>query len=75
MNSDTEGFLIAGACLQQALFARLIALRVLSPEDMPTIVGDAEEWLAGMKPELMSPEAREFARRALQMAGKINLRR
>jgi hypothetical protein len=68
--SDTEGMFVATTCLVQALIAKLVASKALSPSKVAD-VGDAEEFLAGLKPELMSADAREYARKTLQRFGKI----
>ena len=70
--SDTEGMFVATTCLVQALIAKLVASKALSPSEVAELVGDAEEFLAGLKPELMSADAREYSRKTLQRFGKIS---
>jgi hypothetical protein len=71
MNSNAEGMCIASVCLLNGLVGFLISKQLIHPSDVATITGDAEEMLAGLKPELMSADAREYARRILQEGGKI----
>lgn len=62
---------LTATCLLHALIGVLIGKGVLSPSDAAEIADDAEEFLAGLNPGLMSPEAREHARAALQQGGSI----
>ncbi len=71
MNSDMEGVSIASSCLIYSLIGFLIQKEIIAPSDVGNIVGDAEECLAGLKPEIMSPSAREYAKETLQKFGKI----
>ena len=66
MNDNTEGMLIASSCLLQALIAKLIEKKRLSPTDVTSLVGEAEEFLAGLSPSLMTPDARDYARDVVQ---------
>ncbi len=40
---------------------------------MMGLTGDAEEFLAGLDPALMSPSARNYAKTVLQRMGKMSL--
>jgi hypothetical protein len=71
MNTTTEGMLISSHCILHALIAKLVEKKRLSPEDITSAIGDAEEFLAGLTPDLMSSGAREHARVVLQSFGKI----
>ena len=71
MNDNTEGMLIASSCLLQALIAKLIEKKRLSPADVTSLVGEAEEFLAGLSPSLMTPGARDYARDTVQKMAQI----
>jgi hypothetical protein len=71
MTDDTEGMLIAHSCLLQALISALIARKILPPGEVTSLVGEAEEFLAGLLPQLMTPNARDYARRVLQAMGQV----
>ena len=71
VTDDTEGLLIANACLVQGLIAALISKKALSPAEVTSLVGEAEGYFAGLSPSLMTPRARGYARDALQAMGKI----
>jgi hypothetical protein len=71
MNEKTEGMLVASHCILHALIAKLVDTGNLTQQQMSSAVGDAEEFLAGLTPELMSRGAREYAKVVLQTAGKI----
>ena len=72
MNDDTEGLLVAHVCLLQALIHSLAARGDLSPAEVLSIASEAEAYLAGLLPDLMTPGARDYARRILQQIGKIS---
>jgi len=72
MTDDTEGMAVAHVCLLQGLLKALITRQILTPSDIISMVGDAEEYLAGLSPTLMTPGARDYARRVLQAMGKIS---
>ena len=71
MTDDTEALLVANACMLHALIARLIEKDILSPEEVGATMVDAEAYLAGLPPALMTPVARDRARRILQQSEKI----
>jgi hypothetical protein len=62
---------LAATCLIQATIHSLIEKNLLTPSDAAEILGNAEEYLAGINPDLMSSDGREFARVLLQQWGKI----
>lgn len=72
MNANTEGMLVASHCMLIALLAKLAEAEVLKPKQILDLVGDAEEILAGLTPNLMSPQARDYANVVLQQTGKIS---
>ncbi len=72
MNTDTEGMLLASHCMLISLVAKLVAASVLKPAEILDAVGDAEGYLAGLSPALMTPEARAYAKTVLQKMGKIS---
>ncbi len=65
-NPDTEGMLIAGHCLLTALIPLLVSRGVLARDDLQPLAGEALECLAALKPVLMTPQARNYARNVLQ---------
>ena len=65
-NPDTEGMLIAGHCLLTALIPLLVTRGLLQRDDLQPLAGEALECLAALKPVLMSPPARTYARNVLQ---------
>jgi len=65
-NPDTEGMLIAGHCLLTALIPLLVTRGVLARDDLQPLAGEALECLAALKPVLMTPQARNYARNVLQ---------
>ena len=60
MTDDTEALLVANACMLHALIARLIEKDILSPEEVGATMVDAEAYLAGLPPALMTPAARQI---------------
>jgi hypothetical protein len=56
MNTGGEGMSVATTCLMQGLIAKLIAKEVIVPSDVADLVGEAEEYLAGLRPDMMSPD-------------------
>jgi hypothetical protein len=71
VNTDAEGMFVATTCLVHALFSALADRAVLSPSEIGHVVGNAEEYLAGLRPEMMSADGREYARKVLQEFGQI----
>ncbi len=53
------------------LISALIARKILTPGEVTSLVGEAEEFLAGLSPQLMTPNARDYARRVLQAMGQV----
>jgi hypothetical protein len=72
MNTDTEGMLVASHCMLVTLMAKLVETQVLKPAQILDAAGDAEGYLAGLSPPLMSPAARTYAKVVLQKMGKIS---
>jgi hypothetical protein len=72
MNVETEGMLIASHCMLFTLIAKLQAAGILTSDQILDAVGDAEEYLAGLSPALMSEGARERAKVVLQQIGQIS---
>ena len=68
MTSGLEGALLSGHCLFHAMMQTLINKNVLSTDDIKDIVSDAEGHLAAMPPDMMSAEARDFARGLIRNA-------
>lgn len=69
---DREGGAVwATFCMMQALIEKLENEDVLSRDDTLDLVGNAEEGLATLSPEMMSPAAREIAKVLLQQFGKL----
>lgn len=66
-----SGAFWATTCMMQALLAKLAAEGVLTPDDILDLVGDAEEFLAGLSPSMMNDEDREHAKVLLQSFGKV----
>jgi len=64
--SDTEGMLIAGHCILTALIPLLVSRGLLQRADLQPLAGEALECLAALKPSLMDPQARDYARKVLQ---------
>lgn len=69
--TDQDGAFWATFCTMQTLLATLVGKGVLEPKDVVDLIGDAEEFLAGLSPALMTPSARERAKFLLQQFGKI----
>jgi hypothetical protein len=72
MNTDTEGMLIASHCMLIALVAKLAEMEILKPKQILDAAGDAEGFLAGLSPGLMTKEARAYAAVVLQKMAKIS---
>ncbi len=73
MNSDTEDMLLASHCMLMSLLKQLALANLISADQMMGLTGDAEEFLAGLDPALMSPSARNYAKTVLQRMGKMSL--
>ena len=56
--------------MMQALFATLGKKGLISQAEAADVIGEAEEFLAGLKPSMMSDDGREYAKRVLQQIGK-----
>jgi hypothetical protein len=70
--SEEQGTFWATFCTTQALIGKLVDRSVLSPDDVIDLIGDAEGFLAGLDPALMSPGARDYAKTLLHRFGKIS---
>jgi hypothetical protein len=72
MKIETEGMLLASHCMLFTLVAKLQNVGILASAQILDAVGDAEEYLAGLSPALMSDGAREHAKVVLQKIGRIS---
>lgn len=71
MNTDVEGMAVANNCILMSLLATLARKSLLAPDEIGDLMGEAEEYLAGLRPDMMSTGAREYARKVIQAIGKI----
>lgn len=67
-----NGAFWASTCMMQALIAKLVSEGILTSDQILDMVGDAEEFLAGLSPSMMSAEDREAAKTLLQSFGKLD---
>lgn len=66
-----SGAFWATTCMMQALIAKLISEKILTPDQVLDLVGDAEEYLAALSPSMMESADREHAKTILQLFGKV----